>query len=197
MINEFKNMGVKNFKDIVLAIILISIAILTRTYIDIGINIEAVTAVSVLSGFFFKSLKLKLLVPLIVMAISDTIIKNTSIFIFTWSAFLIAPYIGSLIKKISNRFNNVNKFFRDLVFTELGGIGFTIIFYLWTNLGVFLIGNLYPPTINGLINSYINALPFLYNQLLGNIIIVPILYIFITLYNHLYKNYIGYLYIRD
>ncbi len=191
-----KRFGIKS-NELIISIILVSIAVLTRTYLDIGINIEAVTASSLLVGFFFKNKYLKILVPLSIMAISDTILKNTNIFLFTWSAFLIAPYLGSIIKSISKKFNNINKFLRGIVFTELGGIGFTIIFYLWTNLGVFLIGNLYPPTINGLINSYINALPFLYNQLLGNIIILPILFTFTYILNNYLKNYIGYLYIKD
>lgn len=148
--------------------------ILTRTVWHIAPNVEFVTALTI-SGAYFLGRKYSILIPFGIMILSDLILGNTSIFIFTWSAFAVAWGIGRVIK--SRRFKSLLKglprSIRYLFLSELGGILFTTIFFLWTNFGVVVVSNLYPKTISGLIQSYIMGLPFLMPQLVGNIIIVP------------------------
>ncbi|KKQ36309.1 MAG: hypothetical protein US52_C0002G0002 [candidate division WS6 bacterium GW2011_GWA2_37_6] len=66
----------------------------------------------------------------------------------------------------------------DRISIQFGGIISTVIFFLWTNFGVVLTTSMYPKTIEGLGQSYINGLPFITNQLAGNLIIVPALFVF-------------------
>jgi len=174
----------KSFKDILMILFFVTIGVFTRIIWHVGPNIEFVTAVSIIAGYLLKSRSF--LVPLMILMITDIIIGNTIIFLFTWSAFLLAPILGIIVHKVQNKFakNNISKLFIGLIGTEAVGIFFTILFFLWTNLGVVLTTNMYPKTFDGLIQSYINALPFLRNQLIGNgeflsgnIFFVPIIFI--------------------
>jgi len=161
--------------EIIFAIIAISLGVLTRTFLDLGHNIEMITAFAIVSGFYFNNKKLAYAVPLISMVISDVIIGNTSIFLFTWSGFLFAPMLGFFLRNLADRAKD-SKFAVGLVGSQIGGIVSTMLFFLWTNFGVWIEGTMYARTGTGLIQSYINAIPFLTNQFVGNIIIVPIVF---------------------
>ena len=53
------------------------------------------------------------------------------------------------------------------------GILSVIFFYLFSNFGWWLTFEMYPMTIQGLIQCYIAGLPFLKNQLLSSLLFVP------------------------
>lgn len=187
-------------KKVIIALSYITIGVLTRTIWHIGPNIEFVTGTSLAAGYFFSKRKYSIqkdylvaaLIPLSIMAFTDWIIGNSIIFLFTWSAFLLIPLIGVVTKKLALNFklrtSNKKRFSRlvtTLVFTEVAGISSTLLFFLWTNFGVVITTSMYPKTINGVVQSYINGLPFLQNQLVGNLIIVPSIF----LATHIFLNY--------
>jgi hypothetical protein len=159
-------------KNIVLAGFFILIATLSRTIFHVGPNFELVTAVSLLAGYFIKNKKIAVLVPLFTMFITDSIIGNSNIFLFTWSAYALAPVIGSVAKKLRGA-----KKIIKLAALEVGGILSVIVFFLWTNLGVVIVCNMYPKTLDGVISSYINGLPFVKPQLVSTIFLLPVLYV--------------------
>jgi len=65
-----------------------------------GANIELLTSALILSTYFLNSKKTFWLV-LLTIALSDLIIGNTNIFLFTWSGFLIPAFFsGFVIKKL-------------------------------------------------------------------------------------------------
>ncbi|MEK7158205.1 MAG: DUF6580 family putative transport protein [Patescibacteria group bacterium] len=128
-------------------------------------NVETVTAVSLLAGALLGGMYV-VVVPLSVIAITDMMIGNTPILLFTWSAWLVIGYLGTIMQKDGSRKN------WTLDITLLG-VGASVFFYFWTNFGVWLIGNLYPLTAAGLMESYIMGLPFLRYALEGNLVIVP------------------------
>lgn len=164
--------------DLTVAFFLIILAVSTRTILYIGPNVELVTFSALAGGYFLKNKKLALILPIIIMLISDSIIGNSSIFLFTWSAFLITPVLGISLRSnfIQNKLKNLPEIFRSALL-GLGGTTLSIIiFYLWTNFGVVLTTAMYPDSFGGLLSSYINALPFLKNQLFGNLIFTPILF---------------------
>ncbi len=173
----------KNLKlDIVIFFSLLALIIATRILFHIGPNVEFVTISSLIGGYFFSSKKLSFLLPLMAMAMTEAILGNTSIFIFTWSAFLFTPMMGMFLKSefIKNKLENMPLSIRPAIL-GLGGAALSVvIFYLWTNFGVVVTTNMYPDTIQGLINSYINALPFLKNQLAGNILTAPLLFTLVS-----------------
>lgn len=155
--------------DMVLMFVLISIGIVTRTIFHIGPNVEFVTACSLTAGWFLQEKKFSWVVPFGIMVITDFLIGNSIIFIFTWSAFLCAP--------LFSRYINARHLY---ISATDAGICFTLFFFLWTNFGVVVTSNMYPKTIQGLGLSYVNGLPFLFNQLIGNMVIVPALFFVVS-----------------
>jgi len=170
--------------DKVLFLSFIALGFLTRTIFTIGPNVEFVTIASLGAGYFMNNKKLAMIVPLVIMALSDAVIGNTSIFLFTWSAFLLTPLIGVALSRINKEKGNA--------YPALAGLGGSLlsvlIFYLWTNFGVVITTAMYPDTISGLMNSYINALPFLKNQLYGNMVFAPMIFALIALAKDLFEN---------
>lgn len=162
------------------AIVLTSLGVLSRTSFHLGQNIEFITAIGLVSGFLFTKPWLKFSTALVAVVVSDLIIGNTNIIWFTWSAYLVAPLFGILLRRIG-----LQEFASNLTGMQLAGVCFTLLFFLWTNLGVVLTTNMYSKDLTGLVQSYINALPFLQNQLLGNLIVVPLLFAAVSLAKYL------------
>ncbi len=166
-------------KDIIIAISLIVLCVLTRTVFHVGENVEFVTAASLAAGYFMVNKKLSFVVPLGIMLVSDVIIGNTIIYIFTWSGFFVSTMLGIGFSG-KNPLKLKNEFLKNALTGEGLGIVSTLIFYLWTNLGVVITSNMYEKSISGLMLSYVNALPFLANQLYSNMILVPIMFLLVT-----------------
>ena len=161
-------------KKIILIFVLVIWGVLSRTVFHLGANIEFVTAISIVAGFLFQKSKFSLLVPLMIMIPSDIILGNTNIFLFTWTGFLFPVLMGKILS--SNKFS---KFTDSLLKIGLSstvlGVVSTLFFYVWTNFGHFLTTNMYPKTLEGLVQCYVNAIPFLRPQLLSNLLIVPLI----------------------
>lgn len=163
--------------DVFFLILYIIVGILSRTIFHIAPNVEFVTGLSIAAGYFFKNKKLSFIVPLCIMAITDFIIGNNIIFLFTWSAFLTAPLFKYIVSVVKETFDGRSEYFKLFISSEVAGILFTFFFFLWTNFGVVVTSDMYPKNIVGVIQSYIMGLPFLANQLLGNLIIVPFIFV--------------------
>jgi len=168
-----------------LLVVLFLFAFLERTVYDLGPNIELVTTALVLSSFYFGK-KSSFWLTFIIIALSDRIIGNSSIFIFTWSGFLIPAFLSSrfitLFKLISQRLTNLWSGLKLIPLISVGLFS-NLFFYLWTNFGVWLLDSwgMYPDTFQGLLLSYINALPFLRLQIASTLIFLPLVFISIEL----------------
>ncbi len=145
-------------------------------------NIETLTVVSILAGALLGP-QFGLAVALFSVIGSDMMIGNTNILLYTWSAWALIGAGSTLLKR--GRKKRIAVWSETLRYTAGGAVS-TLFFILWTNFGVWHIGGLYPSTLAGLIQSYINALPFLRNQFLGNMMIVPaVSLIFLSVYKYL------------
>lgn len=142
-------------------------------------NIETITVVSILAGSLLGGVW-TIVVGLAVVAITDMAIGNTIIFAYTWSAWAVMGSFGYVLR---NRKKTVVR--HSLELTGMGILA-NLFFYAWTNFGVWHIGGLYPHTFAGLSASYIAGIPFLKNQLLSTVMIVPsVSAITIALWNRL------------
>ena len=158
----------QTLKKILIASCLIMVAtawrIINHSY-SLAPNLELVTAVSVLAAIII-GLRAAIAVPLATMIISDLIIGNSSIFVFTWSSFAIIGLCALMLK----RFNSKPKA------QIIGSAGFAVassfFFFFATNFGVWLQG-WYPATMSGLATCFTLAIPFYRTMLIGNMIIVP------------------------
>ncbi len=162
----------RKFNKLIAAFFLILLGILFRTVWHLGPNVEFVTASTLLAGSYL-GFGWAIGIPLAIMLVTDLIIGNTNIFLFTWSGYLVIGYLSHL--------SNLSHFKRGEKILRAAGLGIiaSFWFYLWTNFGVWLLDNwgMYPKTIAGLMSAYILGLPFLKYNLIGNLVLVPFSFI--------------------
>ncbi|MEF8879330.1 MAG: DUF6580 family putative transport protein [Candidatus Thermoplasmatota archaeon] len=133
-----------------------------------------VAVISIISGLILGGYY-TFIVPISVMTITDVIIGNNFVMLFTWSGFIILGLIGYILK-------NKNSFSLNKTPTILGSsIAGVLLYDIWTNFGCWL-GGMYPQNLNGLILCYTMALPFTFWHLLSTSIlmasiIIPVLLI--------------------
>lgn len=154
-------------KKILFAIFVIIFGVVFRFFLNkaVGIpNFEAVTAISLVSGSFLGGIFAPI-IPLSMIFLSDIYFGNTSVYLFTWSAFILIGIFGIFFKR------NSKYYFLKI---SGGGILSVLFFYLWTNFGWWLTFGAYPMNFQGLISSYIAGLPFLENQLASVLIFTPL-----------------------
>jgi hypothetical protein len=158
----------KIFKNILFIICLISIAVgwrIINSNYNIAPNLEFVTVVTVIAAVTM-GWRAALIVPVSSMVISDLIIGNSSIFVFTWGSFALIGAGAVILKQLNNKPKT----------QILSSFGFaassSFLFFVVTNFGVWLQG-WYPATLSGLTSSYVMAIPFYRTMLIGNLILVP------------------------
>ena len=132
-----------------------------------------VALIAFLSGYLLGGYY-SFIIPLSVMIISDVLLGNTFIFLFTWSGFALIGLIGYYLQ------TKQNKSIRHLPSILGVSIGSILLYDLFTNFGSWL--GWYPPTLEGLAICYTVALPFMLWHLLSTtialtIVIIPILYL--------------------
>lgn len=129
-------------------------------------NLELVTMVSIIAAITF-GWRTALVVSIGSMAVSDAIIGNMSILVFTWGSFALIALGSVILRKLNNKPKT----------QVLASAGFVVasstLFFLITNFGVWLQG-WYPATWSGLITCYQFAVPFYRTMLIGNLIMVPV-----------------------
>lgn len=92
------------------------------------------------------------------MILSDLLIGFHKTIFFTYLSLFIIIIIFS---KINNIINKKNLF--------LFGIAGSLIFFLISNFGVWIIGDMYKKNLTGLLSCYMLAIPFLKNSILSTI----------------------------
>jgi hypothetical protein len=139
-----------------LVFILILIGILLRLTPHAP-NFTPVAAIALFGGAYLNK-KRALIVPLLLMIISDLIIGLHNVVIFTWGSFILITFLGPWLKRHKNAFGIASM---SLVSSFL--------FFIVSNFGVWLMG-WYPHTLAGFINCYVMALSFLRDFTLGTLI---------------------------
>ena len=124
-------------------------------------NFTPIIAVAIMSGYFFKNLYLSIIVLLISMLLSDLFFGFYKHIIFVYLSLFLITYI---FFQINHKINNKNLFIFGLVGS--------LIFFLVSNFGVWIMGDLYEKNLNGLLNCYVFAIPFFRNTLISTIIYI-------------------------
>jgi hypothetical protein len=130
-------------------------------------NLELSTAAAFAAAALLRH-RAAMLAPLVVVMVSDVVLSNSAILVFTWTAWAVIGVASWWTRRAAGG----TRFVVALGF----GVGSTLWFYLWTNLGVWLQGRgtFYPAGLDGLAASYIAGLPFLRPMLLGNLVLLPV-----------------------
>ncbi len=120
-------------------------------------NFAPIGALALFSGANFKT-KRAFLLPLSAMFLSDIIIGLHDTMIFVYGSFFLIAFLGRFLKKVSPI-----KLFDVSLLSSL-------LFFLITNFGVWLVSDMYSKNAGGLFIAYLLGLPFLRNTIIGDIV---------------------------
>jgi hypothetical protein len=146
------------------AFILITLGIAAR-FLPHPANFAPIGAIAIFSGLYLPK-KWVLILPLAAMLFSDIFIGFYSlpIMLSVYLSLAIMALIGLAVR-------NNKKLGTVLGGTVLG----SVIFYLVTNFSVWAFGTMYSHNLAGLVQSYVMAIPFFRNSLLGDLFYTGVL----------------------
>ncbi len=138
-------------------------------------NFTAVGAISLFGAAFAGRRSIAIILPFLIMLISDMILNNliyasaypadfSQATFFYKGAIWTYAALGIIVIFGYSLFRNGVGFPR--VFA--GAIGSSVIFFLITNFGVWAMSTIYPVNFTGLLACYTAGLPFLVNQMMGD-----------------------------
>ena len=130
-----------------LVIGLLILGIVSRLVFHID-NFTPVIALALFGGVYLKQ-KHMIIFLIALLAITDIILGFHPTMIFTWGSVLLIGTLGYWLR-------NQNK----ILTTFVGGTISALLFFMATNFGVWLIMDIYPKTLAGLLSSYTMAIPF-------------------------------------
>lgn len=148
----------------IVAILLILLGAVSRLFPHPA-NFAPIAAIALFGGLYLPR-KFAIVIPLFALFISDLVIGfyDWKIMLIVYASFALSGFIGLKVREVKN-------FSTILLATTLGAI----IFYLTTNTAVWLFGTMYPHTASGLMQSFVLAIPFFKNSLLGDLFYTGIL----------------------
>lgn len=125
-------------------------------------NFTAIGSVAVLGGLAYSSRFWALFTPVLALLVSDLVLGFHSTMVWVYGAVMIVSMLTPFILMKTSGL-------------RLGGMAVlsSLTFFLMTNFGVWATGALYPMTADGLLMSYLAAIPFSLNQLLGDLFFIP------------------------
>lgn len=122
-------------------------------------NFAPIGAIALFGGMYLPK-RFAILMPLGAMYVSDMFIGfyNAKIMLAVYGSFILMGLIGFYIRKRKN------------ISTIIGGtLAGSSLFFLITNAAVWAFGDMYPHTLAGLGTSYLAAIPFFRNSVLGDL----------------------------
>lgn len=122
-------------------------------------NFSPVMAVALFGSAVFANRYLGLFIALAAMAVSDIGLGAHSTQPFVYVAMAGAGAIGFMLRK--------DRTVTKIVGATLAG---SVLFFLTTNFGVFVMQNMYAKNLQGLVECYAMALPFFQNSLAGDMV---------------------------
>lgn len=120
-------------------------------------NVTPLVAVALVSGACLPR-RWALLVPLVIMMVSDWLIGYDPQVVFNWAGFVVAGCIGFLLREQ-----------RSLWRVGAATLSSSTAFFLISNFGVWSVGQLYPRTVAGLHACYVAGIPFYRQMLAGDL----------------------------
>ena len=128
-------------------------------------NFAPITAMALFGGAYFNKKSFAFIIPLAALFLSDVVIGIYSYAWMVYISFALIVLLGIvMLKKVS---------VKNLI---IASVTASISFFAITNLGVWALGTLYPKTPAGLMASYIAAIPFFQNSLLGDLFFVGVMF---------------------
>lgn len=128
-------------------------------------NLVPIGAIALFAGAILPR-KLGWWLPLGIMMVSDLLFLGLyDGFLFVWAGFLIVSLFGMTMRSQSNWLR-----------IPFGALGASVIFFMVSNFGVWLQGQMYAHTWAGLVLCYEMALPFFRNTFVGDLMYSSLLF---------------------
>ena len=153
-----------NKKNLVAITSIIFVGVLSRL-LPHPPNFTPLTGIALLGAVYYPKKWQSFIIPLIIMFISDIFIGLHPTIPFVYVSFIIIASLGFLLRR--------NFGWGKLIMITLIS---SILFYLVTNFGVWVMSNMYPKNFTGLIECYIAGLPFFRNTLIGDLLYTSIFF---------------------
>ena len=147
--------------NLYLVIAIIVIAIFARL-IPHAPNFTPLLAVALFSGALFSGNKLFYLIPVAALLVSDLFLGFSSITPVVYFSLGLIAVLGISLKKATEKFNS-----KSIMSITIKSFAAAVIFFIVSNMGVFLLTGMYPISLAGLVECYTLAIPFFRNTLIS------------------------------
>lgn len=128
-------------------------------------NFTPIMAMAIFGGATFSNKTWAFSIPLLAMFVSDIFISLHTTMIAVYLCFAAGVMIGIFIKE------------KKSILTVAGaGIVSSVVFFVGTNLGVWLLSGWYPINFTGMVTAFELALPFYHNTLISTLMYSAILF---------------------
>jgi len=142
---------------------LLILGVISRLIIHLP-NFTPVIALALFGGVYLKKQQAVIL-PVLMMIIADLFIGIDATFPFTWGSMAAIALMGLWVRR--------NKSFTTVAGSSLLS---SVLFFLVSNFGVWLVQNMYPRTLAGLIECYVTAIPFFGSTLVSTVVYTAVLF---------------------
>ena len=128
-------------------------------------NVSPVAAMALFGGAYFADKRMAFIVPFAALFLSDLLLGLHNSMIFVYAGFALTVAIGFLLQ---SRVTVTN--------TAFAVVASSVLFFLLTNFGAWMMSGLYAKTAGGLMQAYAAGIPFFQNSLLGNLVYAAVIF---------------------
>lgn len=128
-------------------------------------NIAPIGAMALFSGYYLRSYK-AYIIPFGALLLSDVFLGFYEVMPFVYASFFITMVIGRQFGMQEKK--STENVIRGMTVVFLSVIN-SVLFYLVTNFGVWMMTSMYQHNASGLLQSYAMALPFFRNTIVGDL----------------------------
>lgn len=143
--------------QIYIALLLVAFGVVMRI-LPHPANLAPVGAIALFGGATLNK-RIGWWLPVVVMAISDMNLGYYSSAPFTWLGFLFVGLLGLYVHR-----------YRSWIRIPIAALCGSLLFFIVSNFGVWLVHGLYATTWNGLVQCFVMAIPFLRPTIAGDLI---------------------------
>lgn len=128
-------------------------------------NFAPIAAIALFAGATFADRRLAFAVPFVALFATDLLLGLHATMPFVYAGFALTVLLGGALA-------------RQRGVTRLAGVatGASVLFFVLTNFGVWMVQGLYPHTAAGLAACYAAAIPFFQNSLAGDLLYTGLLF---------------------
>jgi len=143
--------------EVVLAMAIIFLAMMTR-FLPHAPNFSPTLAVALFAGAMFADKRLAFGIPLVVILFTDWALGFYGGMSFVYLAYVLTIVMGMYLRS------------RKVLPVVVAALSSAMVFFVFSNLGVWLFAGLYPLTWAGLVQCYVLAIPFFTNTLTSTVL---------------------------